>query len=75
MPVAEQPKRKNKRERKGGLMTLDAIEREDGVPYTTSRDLVLGGHLPRVRLGDSRRIWVRREDWEALKARSVQRSL
>lgn len=57
--------RKPKRELgKAALMSLQRCELESGVPYTTWRDLVLSGHLPRVQLGDSRRHWVRRSDFE-----------
>jgi len=48
------------------LQTLQDGAAEHGVPYTTLRDLVIQGHLPRVQLGDSRRIWVRRVDLERL---------
>ena len=47
-------------------MTLQQCEAESGVPYTSWRDLVLQGHLKRVRLGDSRRLIVRRVDYERL---------
>ena len=58
--------------RQTALMTLQAAEREFGPPYTSWRDLVLQGHLPRVQFGDSRRIWVRRADVERLIARSTE---
>lgn len=54
------------------LMTLQAAHREYGPPYTSLRDLVLSGHLPSVKLGDSRRIWVRRVDVERLIAASTE---
>lgn len=52
------------------LITLQDASREYGPPYTSLRDLVLRGHLPSVRLGDSRRIWVKRSDIEQLIERS-----
>ena len=48
------------------LVTLQDASRELGAPYTSLRDLVIQGHLPRVQLGDSRRIWVRRDDLDQL---------
>lgn len=48
------------------LMTLQEAARYSGVPYTSLRDLVLNGHLPRVQLGDSRRIWIKRADLQRL---------
>jgi hypothetical protein len=51
------------------LVTLQQAEEEYGPPYTSLRDLVIQGHLPRVQLGDSRRIWVRRADLERLIAK------
>lgn len=51
---------------KSALMTLQQVSAEKGPPYTTVRDLVIQGHLPRVALGDSKRIWVRRSDVERL---------
>lgn len=48
------------------LVTLQDASVEYGPPYTSLRDLVIQGHLERVQLGDSRRIWVRRVDLERL---------
>lgn len=48
------------------LVTLQQASKEYGPPYTSLRDLVIQGHLKRVQLGDSRRIWVRRADLEQL---------
>jgi excisionase family DNA binding protein len=53
------------------LLTLQQASREFGPPYTSLRDLVIRGHLPGVRLGDGRRIWVRRTDLERLVERST----
>jgi hypothetical protein len=53
-------------QRRTALITLQDCESEYGPPYTSWRDLVIEGHLPRVQLGDSRRIWVRRADVERL---------
>lgn len=52
------------------LASLQQLEAEYGVPYRSLRDLVLRGFLPRVQLGDSVRIWVKRSDFEALVERS-----
>ena len=54
------------------LVTLQDAHEEYGPPYTSLRDLVIQGHLPRVQLGDSRRIWVRRSDLEKLIAQSAK---
>jgi hypothetical protein len=48
------------------LVTLQRASQEYGPPYTSLRDLVIRGQLKGVRLGDSRRIWVRRADLEQL---------
>lgn len=55
------------------LVTLQQASEEYGPPYTSLRDLVLRGMLPRVRLGDSRRIWVKRADVENLIEQGVER--
>ena len=55
------------------LVTLQAASGETGVPYSSLRDFVVRGLLPRVQLGDSRRIWVRREDISRLIERSLER--
>jgi hypothetical protein len=47
-------------------LTLQQASAEYGPPYTSLRDLVLEGYLKRVQLGDSARIWVRRDDLERL---------
>lgn len=54
------------------LLTLQEASEEYGPPYTSLRDLVINGHLPSVRLGDSRRIWIKREDLEALIERGTE---
>jgi hypothetical protein len=54
------------------LVTLQDAAAEYGPPYTSLRDLVLQGHLPRVQLGDSRRIWVKRADLERLITNSTE---
>lgn len=51
---------------KSDLLTLQQAAKRYGPPYTSLRDLVLSGHLPKVQLGNSRRIWVRRDDLERL---------
>ena len=70
----EKPKRqpRHRKHRPGGvLLTLQQGEAESGVPYASLRDLVLKGYLPRVQLGDSTRIWIRRADLERLIATST----
>jgi hypothetical protein len=52
------------------LLTFQQIESEDGIPYTSVRDLALRGLLPVVRFEGSSRMWVQRSDWEDLKKRS-----
>jgi hypothetical protein len=59
------------RRQRQGLATLQQISQEDNVPYTSVRDLVLRGKLPKVQLGDSRRIWVKWSDWDRLVERST----
>jgi hypothetical protein len=59
--------------RKAMLMTLQHGEAESGIPYTSILDLIHRGHLPCVRLPDSRRIWIKWEDLERLIERSVER--
>jgi hypothetical protein len=53
------------------LLTLQQASKEYGPPYTSLRDLVLRGHLHGVRLGDSRRWWVKRSDLDQLIARGT----
>ena len=55
------------------LLTLQRASELYGPPYTSLRDLVTSGHLPCVRLGDSKRIWVKRADLELLIERSTER--
>ena len=57
----------------GQLITLQQASNEFGPPYTSLRDLVVNGHLPGIRLGEGRRIWVRRADMETLIERSATR--
>jgi hypothetical protein len=63
---------KGSEKRRPPLLTLQAAAAEYGPPYTSLRDLVIQGHLPRVRLGDSKRIWVKRADLEKLIAASTE---
>lgn len=44
------------------LVSLQQLEAEYGVPYTSWRDLVIRGDLPVVKLGGTRRLWVKRAD-------------
>jgi hypothetical protein len=52
--------------RRSKLVTLQQASAETGVPYASLRDLVIAGHLQRVQLGDSTRIWIRRADLDRL---------
>jgi hypothetical protein len=54
------------------LLTLQDASAQYGPPYTSLRDLVLEGALPRVTLGTSKRIWIRRADLERLIATSTE---
>lgn len=53
------------------LITLQTASAEYGVPYRSLFDLVRNGHLQSVRLADTRRIWIRREDMERFIDRSI----
>jgi hypothetical protein len=55
------------------LVTLRQIEREYGPPYRSSYDLCMSGKLPFVRFVEGGRIWVRRQDFEALIERSLEK--
>jgi excisionase family DNA binding protein len=55
------------------LETLQQSATRTGVPYTSMRKLVLEGHIPGVKLGDSRRTWVRRTDVDHLITVSMER--
>jgi hypothetical protein len=68
LPPMEANKTGTPRKRRGPpkLLTLQQASAEYGPPYTSLRDLVLEGYLKRVQLGDSARIWVRRDDLERL---------
>jgi len=55
------------------LMSLQEASYELGISYWSLRDLVLKKHLPRVQLGDSRRIWVKRTDLAKFLADSTER--
>jgi excisionase family DNA binding protein len=63
---------KKNEDRQPALLTLQGVAAELGVPYTSVRKLVVNGHLPFVRLGDSRRFWVKRTDMERLLATSTE---
>jgi hypothetical protein len=56
------------------LLSLQQASIEYGPPYGTLRDLVIRRLLPAVRLGESRRLWIRREDLEQLIERSTERA-
>lgn len=55
------------------LLTLQQASAQYGPPYTSLRDLVIRGLLPALRLPESRRIWIRRADLEAMIERAVER--
>jgi hypothetical protein len=57
------------------LLTLKQWEIESGVPGSSTRDLILRGHLQAVRLPGSRRVWLRRVDCEALIEKSFERGV
>jgi excisionase family DNA binding protein len=63
-----------KPERKPLLWTLQQAAVETGVPYTSLYQLVVEGHLACVRLGNSRRIWVKRTDLERLIENSTMKA-
>lgn len=58
--------------RKPVLVTLQQGSAHSGVPYTSLRKLVLDGHLPRVRLGDSKRTFVKLADLDRLITASTE---
>jgi hypothetical protein len=66
--TADAPPARAGQARTSKLVTLQQASAETGVPYASLRELVIGGHLQRVQLGESRRIWVRRADVERLTA-------
>ena len=51
------------------LLTLQQASAQTGVPYTSIRDLVLQGHLPRVQLGQPTHLG------QAIGSRSLHREL
>jgi hypothetical protein len=58
--------------RKGALGTLQQIALDSGVPYSSVRELVLDGHVPSVKLGDSKRYWIKWSDWDRYIAASTE---
>ena len=56
------------------LMTLREAATRTGVPYNSLRELVLEGHLPCVKLGSGRRVWLKRSDFDRLIERSTRRA-
>ena len=59
--------------RKPLLGTLQQVAAQTGVPYSSVRKLVLDGHLPCVRLGASRRRWLKWADVDRLIVNSIER--
>ena len=55
------------------LLTGTQIEQEYGIPYRSVYDLYISARLPAVRFVEGGRLWFRREDVEALIARSLER--
>lgn len=53
------------------LMTLQQASNESGLPYTTLIDMTRRGLLPRVQIGDSRRVWIERAALERLISNST----
>lgn len=53
------------------LLSIGQVETVTGIPATSVRDLIIRGILPAVRLGVTRRLWIRRTDLEKLIERSV----
>ena len=69
---ARQPRRCGPRsDDTGGPLDLQHAAVITGVPYTSLRKLIDGGHLKHVQLGDSKRFWVKRADVERLIERST----
>ena len=62
----------DKEKRQPTLCTLQKGSEETGIPYASLRRLVIDGHLPRVRLGDSRRTWIKRSDLQRLIDQSTE---
>ena len=54
------------------LLTLQQASAEYGPPYSSLRDLLIRGDLPAVKLGNSRRLWIRRADLEQLISASTE---
>lgn len=50
----------------GRLMTAQQLARELGVPYTTARDLLLRGTIPRIEIPGLRRLLCERREVERL---------
>jgi hypothetical protein len=67
MSTTETPIKRARPARSGQkLITLRQASEEYGPPYTSLRDLVVAGKLRGIKLGDGRRIWIRRADLEQL---------
>jgi excisionase family DNA binding protein len=54
------------------LLTLQQASEHSGVPYTSLVKLVKDGHLASVKLGDMKRMWVKRTDLERFIANSTE---
>ena len=55
------------------LLTGPQVEQEWGIPYRSLYDLYVSGKLPAVRFVDKGSLWFRRQDVEALIARSLEK--
>lgn len=58
----------------GRLVSVAAAAAYMGISVSSLRDLIAGGHVRRVVLGDSRRVFVRRDDLDSLIERSTERA-
>ena len=54
------------------LLTGTQIQQEFGIPYRSVYDLYVRAKLPAIRFHENGRLWFKREDVEALIARSVE---
>jgi excisionase family DNA binding protein len=54
------------------LLTLQQAAEQTGVPYSSLVKLVKDGHLTSVRLGEMKRMWVKRSDLERFIANSTE---
>lgn len=60
------PAKRHKADPRSVLVTLQQAAKEYGPAMGTLRDMVYSGHLERIQLADSRRIYIRRSQLEQL---------